>query len=57
MQDELIKGLPGYAQGPRTHKVKDLFGLDGQQLLTEDTLVVMITEWVDACNGERSHVG
>ena len=54
MQQELGQLIPGYAQGPKTLKLKDLFGLDadvlGEELFTEIAL-----NWANTYNVERAH--
>lgn len=54
IQHELAHRLPGWAHGPKTLKLKDLYGFDGA-LMSEELLTEMILDWVDTYNGERPH--
>ena len=54
MQHELARNLTGYAYGPKTLKLKDLFGLDGD-LISEELLVALLDDWVARYNTERPH--
>lgn len=54
MQHELARNLIGYAHGPKTLKLKDLFGLDGD-LISEELLVALLDDWVAHYNTERPH--
>jgi putative transposase len=54
MQQELAQRLPGWSEGPKTLRLKDVYGLDGA-LISEELLVELILGWVDFYNSERPH--
>ena len=54
MQNELGQRLPGFAGGPKTLKLRNLYGLDGD-LLTEELFTELLLAWTEEYNTERTH--
>jgi putative transposase len=54
MQHELGKVLPGYADGPKTLRMKELFCL-AEDLLSEELFTELVLDWVNTYNTERPH--
>lgn len=53
-QDELLSDLPGWTGGPRTLKLRDLYGADAE-ILGEEAFDLLVADWVVRYNSERPH--